>query len=312
MQPRVSVVIPTYQRAGRLPHLIAALERQTLPIGDFEVVICDDGSTDETAGVLETLVSRSRLNLTVVRTDQNRGPAAARNLACRSARAPVLAFTDDDCAPTPGWLEAGLSCFGDDVGIVQGRTTPDPATPVGRWPATVQIDRFSKRYETCNIFWRADVLRMVGGFDESIYFFGEDTVPGWLARRRGVRERFAPDALVYHAVTYPGMRWHIRYAMQHGNWAALVRRFPEMRDEVLWLRLFLKRRHAALLGAIAGIALARTWRPAVALAVPYVWVNAPRALRYHPLVDFIGGAAFDALVVASLIRGSFRERTPVL
>jgi glycosyltransferase involved in cell wall biosynthesis len=309
---RVAVVVATYQRAERLPSLIAALEAQTFPRDDFEVVVCDDGSVDDTPAVLRRLSAETSLNLRVMTTDRNRGPAAARNLAWRSTSAPVLAFVDDDCTPTPAWLEAGLANFDGEVAIVQGRTIPDPSTPLGRWPVTQRLERFTNRYEACNIFWRTDVLRTVGGFDESIYFFGEDTVPGWHARRLGVGERFAPDALVHHAVTHRDWRWHVRYALQHGHWPMLIRRFPEMRREVLWHGLFLKPRHAGVWGAFAGIALGAFWRPGFALVIPYAWYARPRSLQLDRIVDALGGAGFDALVVAGLAAGSLRQRTPVL
>jgi GT2 family glycosyltransferase len=293
--------------------LIGALEAQTLPREDFDVIIADDASPDETAHVLADIAKKTTVNLRVVRSDRNRGPGVARNLGWRLSEAPIVAFTDDDCVPSPRWLEAGLRRLADEsVGIVQGRTMPDPTTTMERWAKTVQIEEFSYRYETCNIFYRADVLREVHGFDEDMPFFGEDTVLGWTARRLGVKSAFEPDALVHHAVTYPGARYFRLWAYQHGNWATLVKRFPEMRGEVLWLGLFTKRRHAALIGAAAGLAAGALWPPAFALAIPYVWHQRPRSLSKQEMVDHLLGTAFDAAVVAGLVKGSVRERTLVL
>jgi glycosyltransferase involved in cell wall biosynthesis len=309
---RVSVVVPTFERVGRLPPLIAALEAQTLHPDDFDVIVADDASQDGTPAVLKDLEARARVNLRVLRCERNGGPAAARNLAWRSSDAPVIAFTDDDCLPVPTWLEAGLAQIeNSSVGIVQGRTIPDPATPPRRAATTQQLERFTDRYETCNIFYRTDVLRSAGGFDEAMQFFGEDTVLGWTARRHGVPSAFAPDALVHHAVTYPGIRDQWRRHRKHGEIApTLVRRFPEMRRQVLWLGLFTKRRHAALLGAVVGAVAGTVWRPAFALAVPYAWYQRPRSR--HEIVDRILLTTFDAARVAGLVVGSVRERTPVL
>ncbi|TMK81683.1 MAG: glycosyltransferase family 2 protein [Actinobacteria bacterium] len=119
---RVSVVIPTFERAARLPGLVAALEAQSIPLGDFEVIVADDGSRDETQAVLADLAARTRLALRVVRNATNSGPGRARNLAWRSSDAPIIAFTDDDCLPDPGWLEAGLGFLEDtSVGIFPTR-----------------------------------------------------------------------------------------------------------------------------------------------------------------------------------------------
>ena len=100
------------------------------------------------------------------------------------------------------------------------------------------------------MFYRTDVVRAVGGFDESLPAiganppWGEDTVLGWSARRLGVEAVYDPDALVHHAVVHRGASYYRRWALQHGGWAALVKRFPEMREELLWMRVFTKRRHA--------------------------------------------------------------------
>jgi glycosyltransferase involved in cell wall biosynthesis len=317
--PRVSVAVSTFRRAARLPGLVEALERQTLPRTDFEVIIADNASPDNTQEVLAEVSARSSLNLRVVKTEVNHGPGIARNLAWRSSEAPVIAFTDDDCLPASRWLEAGLDRLAtSSVGIVQGRTLPDLNALVERWAVTQKIENFTNRYETCNIFYRTEVLRDVGGFDEGLPSlgdnppWGEDTILGWTARRMGVEAAFDPDAIVYHAVAYPGARYYRRWASQHGGWATLIKRFPEMRDEVLWLHLFTKRRHAALLGAAVGIATGFLWPPAFALAAPYAWHQRPRSLNKEELLDHLLGTAFDAAVVTGLVKGSIRERTLVL
>jgi glycosyltransferase involved in cell wall biosynthesis len=312
--PRVSVVIPTFQRAASLPGLIEALEAQTLPIEDFDVRIVDDASRDETPVILDALAARARVKVRVMRNERNTGPGAARNRGWRSSDAPIIAFTDDDCVPAPGWLEAGLAAFDQgSAGVVQGCTLPDPRTPAKSWAKTLRVDRLSKLYESCNIFYRTEVLSTAGGFDEEITVpFGEDTALGWEARRQGVTTDFAPDALVYHSVTQPGARYWFKYAMMHGNFPKLVRRFPEMRRELLWLQLFTKRRHAALISAVAGVAAGAFWWPGFALAIPYVWRQTPRSLKAVDLRDHLLGTAFDAAVLASLIMGSVRERTLVL
>lgn len=311
--PKVSVVVPTRDRAARLPALVRGLEEQTLPRDAFDVIIVDDGSRDDTAAVLEQLASNTSLNLRVISNGTNRGPAVARNAGWRMSTAPVVAFTDDDCVPAPGWLEAGLALLETSgVGVAQGRTLPDPSAKRGRWAVTQSIETFDDRYETCNIFYRSDVLRAAGGFDETMPFFGEDTVLGWTVRRMGIRSAFARDALVYHAITHPGVAYYRRWAWQHGNWAILIHRFPEMRREVLWMRVFTKRRHAALIAALAGIIGGFFWWPAFLLAIPYVAMVLPRSFHAYEVVDRLLGVAFDAAVVTSMVSGSIRERTLVL
>ena len=317
--PTVAVIIPTYKRADRLPAIVAALENQTVALDAVEVIVSDDCSPDETQEVAARLARASRLSLRVMKTERNSGPAAARNIAWRSTSAPILAFLDDDCIPTPGWIEGGLSAFSaDDVGIVQGRTIPDPSSPLDpshpiRYKGvSQQIDGLNGHYEACNIFYRRSVLDAVGGFDETIPFFGEDTVPAWAALRLGVGDRFGPDALAYHDVRDRGLRWYLRWALLHRNFPLLLRRFPERRRQELWVHTFLWPRHAALLAALAGIGLAWAWPPALVLATPALARYGPWKLKSDDVVGGVAEAVFDTLVIGALIAGAVRQRTPML
>src|SRR4051794_31727700 len=86
-RPRIAVAVSTSRRASKLPRLVAALEAQTLDRDAFEVVIADDGSDDETPSVLADLAARASIDLKVVRSAVNRGPAVGRNLAWRATTA---------------------------------------------------------------------------------------------------------------------------------------------------------------------------------------------------------------------------------
>lgn len=101
--PAISVVIPTYDRPRRLAACLEALARQEPPEGGFEVIVVDDGSPTPVASVAGPF--RDRLDVDVVR-QENAGPAAARNVGAARARGALIAFTDDDCQPDPGWLWA--------------------------------------------------------------------------------------------------------------------------------------------------------------------------------------------------------------
>ena len=100
--PRATVVVATHNRAYRLSLLLHALRAQTLPRQEFEVVVVDDGSTDSTPLLLADAERSGDLDLRVLRREPAAGPATARNMGWRIARAPIIAFTDDDCRPSPG------------------------------------------------------------------------------------------------------------------------------------------------------------------------------------------------------------------
>ena len=88
----VSVIIPARNAARTLPSCLRALAGQTLAQGRFEVIVVDDGSTDETAAVAAEHGAR------VVQI-ANVGPASARNQGVEAAEGSILVFTDADCAP---------------------------------------------------------------------------------------------------------------------------------------------------------------------------------------------------------------------
>lgn len=123
--PCVSVIIPTYNRKPELANLLAALEKQTLPAHTFEIIVVDDGSTDDTLLYLKTLATGGKENLCFC-YQKNQGPGAARNRGMALARGALFAFTDTDCRPLPDWLEKLIEPFSDTrVGAVGGAEACD-------------------------------------------------------------------------------------------------------------------------------------------------------------------------------------------
>lgn len=269
---RASVVISTHNRPARLEALLQALNRQTVAPDEFEVVLVDDGSGPATAEILQRELNRGKLALEVITRAVRRGPATARNQGWRAATAPVVAFTDDDCEPTPEWLEAGLRTAAEHNGaMIQGRTLPHPAEldRVGPFTRTLSVERAGPFYQTCNMLYPRSLLERLGGFDETFTApGGEDTDLAWRALESGVEAVFAPDAVVYHAVEDLGPRGHLGVAMRWTDAMAMFRH-PALRKEVFFLGVFWKRSHARLVAALLGAALASRFPPALLLGVPY-------------------------------------------
>src|SRR4051794_33884992 len=126
-QPEVSVVVPSHERPLRLRWLLNALEEQTLPAERWEAVVAHD-SSDAVAGMIDDHPLARAGVLTQRRLEPGTGtPARHRNLGWRATRAPLVAFTDDDCRPEPDWLETLLDAgHRNPATIVQGATRPDP------------------------------------------------------------------------------------------------------------------------------------------------------------------------------------------
>lgn len=103
--PTLSVVIPTFNRRETLAVVLPLLARQTLPAEQYELLLCDSGSTD---GTLELVAELAIPNLRHIRPAENRGRSGARNAGIREARGEFVLFTDADILPSPDLLEQHL------------------------------------------------------------------------------------------------------------------------------------------------------------------------------------------------------------
>jgi GT2 family glycosyltransferase len=309
--PSVTVVVTVKDRRERMMRCIDAVFAQDYP--DYDFVVIDNDSRD---GSAEACRARAVDAPIAMRVEAMHGSiGAVHNAGARLATGEIIAFTDSDCMPAPGWLGAGVHPFIEDagVGLVQGRTLPDPAVPLGDWPATISVPEFSGRYEGCNLFIRRSAFEQSPGFLESVRHFWSDTVLGDAIVRAGWRAAWAPDALVHHDVTHPGMAWHLRHrALLYGDLAAAVHAAPDLREKLLWRRLFLRPRSAALAAAVAGAAAARVHRAALLAALPYAVMRAPRAPTGAALRASAEDAIWDLAVLFAMVRGSIRHKTLVI
>lgn len=288
----------------------------------------DDASPDRTAEILGELAAEdvNGVCMRVLRLTRNSGPAAARNAGWKAAAAPVIAFTDDDCAPRPGWLAAVLVAAAD-ADIVEGRTLPDPqGVPIrGPFSHTVDVARFSDHYQTCNVAYRRTVLEQCDGFDEDFrYPYGEDVDLGLRAVESGARAVFAPDAVVEHDVSPSSLMAQIRNLPREEGQVLAVRRHPAFRSK-LHRRYWLRPSHPPALMAggalVLGLyGLVRHRLPVVGAAaaatLPYVdhRLRKGRLFRTKAHLPWVIPQALilDLAEVAVLLRASLRHRTLVL
>lgn len=328
--PSIAVLVATYGRPQYLQGLWAALESQDLRPGDYEVVIVDNGSNDDTWSVLEGLVSTTRLRALAIRVDQNRGPGPGRNAGAAAVRAPIIAITDDDCLPTPGWLRHLRRSFdaAPEVAVVQGAVHADPATvaSMGPWDHTKWIKRPTPFFETCNVAYRVESFRRAGGFDEddpllhpaSGRAFGEDACLAWEVQRAGGVAAFDSQALVHHrCIPSDFGRW-LADQRELAGFPGLARRSPLV---ATWLHrgVFLDRRSElfdlALLG-LAATAVTRQWW-LLGAAAPWLrhrWRAARHLARgRRSAAALLGRLAWsDAVALGAMARGTVRHRRVVL
>jgi GT2 family glycosyltransferase len=312
-EPDVSVVVATRDRPETVETLLAALEAQTLPRERFEVVLVDDGSRSAPVRPGDPRVDR------MLRHEQSTGPAAARNSGWRASTGALVAFTDDDCRPEPGWLEAGLAAHRRaPAAIVQGRTRPEPADewaldhPRAR---SIRVERLGPFFETCNVFYPRLLLERAGGFDETIPTAGsEDTDLALRLVEAGVPAVFEPEALVNHAVHLFSLGDAVRFTVRWRTLVRLVKRHPSLRAVFPWRGRVWRESHARLMLALAGLALARRNRLFLLWCLPYLsyrhgWRPAGivRTARELP-----GVALVDAAELAVLTAASARHRIVLL
>jgi glycosyltransferase involved in cell wall biosynthesis len=227
--PEVSVVVATLNRPQLLDRCLGALFNQSVPLSAYEVVVVDDGPHQATKAVVDEWGRRcpsfSVRYLTAIGTH---GPAAARNVGWRAARAPLIAFTDDDCIPDAEWLFAGLQALSQPlVGAVWGRIVVPVRERPTDWERNVAgLERAP--CATANCFYRRTILESVGGFDERFTeAWREDSDLQFGALARGVKIIHQPEALVTHPVR--PARWGISIALQRQNRfnALLYKKHPQ-------------------------------------------------------------------------------------
>ena len=314
-EPLVSVVVSTYNRPAGLERLLSSLRGQDLAADDFEVIVVDNGSEPATAATLARQAAHPGLQLRCVRHESTLGPAGGRNSGWRLARAALVAFTDDDCAPGPGWLAAGLRAHAEHpAAVIQGATRPDPRDlgadgPLSR---TVLVDSLGPQYEACNIFYPRELLEALDGFDARFGTVpaGEDTDLAWRAIAHGAPTVMAQDALVYHSIEPVGMRGMLRFARRWGPATRLFAEHPQTRS-MLHRRLFWNVWHYLLWRSLLGLLAPRALRR---LILTRHLLELRRRARSEGagawLIPFL--LVYDAVECWSIARGAIRNRTLVL
>jgi glycosyltransferase involved in cell wall biosynthesis len=219
-----SIVIATKDRAALLDDALASLRAQE-NAPPFEIVVVDNGSTDETRAVAERHEARY-----VYVAEPNRGKA--RNAGIARASGDLVLFVDDDVVTPPHFLAAHAAAHEAEIFplVVCG---PIINVPGEDRPLPTPVNASRAFFVTCNVSVRRASLLAVGGFDESFDLYGwEDTELGARLRRDGVRRQFAWDAYLWHIKppTPESLEDALDKALQKARMAArFVRKMPTTR-----------------------------------------------------------------------------------
>ena len=210
----LTVVIPTYNRAGVLKKALDAYRLQSAPQLIRELIVVDDGSTDGTQAIV--LQMRKELPFPVRYLRQsNKGPAAARNAGIREAASELILFTDDDIIPERTLVAQHLAwhnTYPDRAVALMGNLKWDAdvePTPFMGWYGSEALfcyASFAGRTEleyiyfyTCNVSLKTQFLRNNNGFDEDFKVAAwEDSELGFRLNKAGMRLLYNPEALAYH------------------------------------------------------------------------------------------------------------------
>ena len=228
MQVFMSVIICTFNRARLLRRALSSLARQTTGPDGFEVVVVDDGSDDDTAGVCREIL-RGFANSQYIPLGRNEGLPSARNRGIREARGEYVLFVDDDCIPERNWLEKMMEAL-DKEKIVAGAIESPPYSYLKLCHNIAEFHPFMPGRKKgvvdfiagANMGFRRSVFLELGVFHEGI-IPGEDMEFILRARQRGYRIYFTPDAVVTHDPDRTVLRNILAYSSEHAFISILLR-----------------------------------------------------------------------------------------
>jgi GT2 family glycosyltransferase len=198
-QPRISVVVCSFNGSRTIGECLQAISKLRHP--NFEVIVVDDGSTDDTAAIA------ARYDVRLIRTS-NHGLSHARNIGWQSAKGEIVAYIDDDAYPDPDWLGYLAETFlTNEYAGVGGPNIPPrddefiaacvANAPGG--PAHVLLtDTEAEHIPGCNMAFLRSALEAVGGFDVQFRTAGDDIDMCWRLQEQGWKLGFSPSAQVWH------------------------------------------------------------------------------------------------------------------
>lgn len=273
--PFASVIVPTYNGVRYLPVVLDALRRQRFT--DFEVIVVDDASTDDSLALLESRYPDVRLLVNRC----NEGFVRSCNTGAAAARGRMIVLLNSDTEPEPAWLEELVKAFvaNPQAAAVSSKmllfdrrdtlhTTGDmlgvDGVPHNRgvWERDAgQYDAAPQIFSGCGgaTAYRREVWQALGGFDEAFWMYLEDVDFGFRARLAGWEAIFAPHARVYHHLSASGGDVLASYYVGRNTIWLIAKNMP---------RSLLRRNALAILGGQLAVTLdaLRNWRGEAARA----------------------------------------------
>jgi GT2 family glycosyltransferase len=236
--PPASVVVCTYNGGRTLEQCLRSL--QALDYPDYEVIVVDDGSNDNTREILARFPEVQAIH------QPNCGLSVARNTGLGAARGEVVAYTDSDCFADPDWLtllvhqlqrSGAAAVGGPNLTPPDGWSAACVAASPGQPTHVLESDQVAEHIPGCNMAFRREALLSINGFDPVYRKAGDDVDICWRLQHSGLWITFAPGAFVWHH-RRQGPRSYLKQQAGYGEAEALLRfKHPEKfngRGESRW------------------------------------------------------------------------------
>jgi glycosyltransferase involved in cell wall biosynthesis/GT2 family glycosyltransferase len=239
----ISVIIPTYNRSSILIKALEALNKQTLNSNEFEVIISDDGSTDDTEEIVNNYVSSYNIKYL---KQNNKGPGAARNLAIEHSQGELLLIINDDTILAHDNLEKHLEAHqkftGEKISVLgtfefmkEAQRKPfifftEQTSLIFAYNQMEKHHKYNYRFFwTCNISIKKQAIIDAGMFDEDFSEpMMEDTELGYKLQKIGYEVLFFPEAKAEHYdFSFSPEKFAKRQQMSARNIVKFVKKHPE-------------------------------------------------------------------------------------
>ena len=309
--PLVTVVVSTRNHGRYIAEMVRAVMAQDLE-HEFELIVCDNNSSDNTREVMTALVQEAQRPLKYLRLRLDLGPSRGRNIGLAYANGRFIAFTDSDCVPDGRWLRHALVPFeAEDVGVVQGRTEPvSRRTPL--FTHFMEIHKLDGTFSTCNVVYRREALDSLRF--NPLLWYREDVDLGWRVCERGWRPVFVADAVVAHQLIPMTWRGWLAWPLRLANLPAITRSHRRFRAH-LFLGIWARPINLCFELALVGVVGTHWLGPAALLfgmpyAIAFVRMRGVNG-RFLP-ARIAAQVCWDAIAFFALVWGSIRNRTIVL
>ena len=226
---RISVVIPTFKRSKLLIRCLDSIYKQSLAADLFEVIVVSDGPDHATEYLVTLWKTEKGINLKFIQSPVKAGPAAARNLGWLAAKAPLIAFIDDDCMADKYWLRALNNAYKDEELIAFSGCTkvPIPLQPTDFAHNLAQLE--TAEFITANCACTKSALLAIGGFDQRFKMaWREDSDLHFKLLSHNIPIKKIADALVIHPVTNRPWGNSLKEQCKAQYEALLYKKFPNI------------------------------------------------------------------------------------